>query len=238
MLDTGDIETAEMAWGNLLQAPQSHPGVIALLTRLVRKGSRKVTMHTLLDWVETAQQEEDWPRAINLLKSVLGGAQGPAPEIATMWNSLGYCHFRAGNHVEAMIAFESGLNIHPQNLNILSNLADFHMQQEQFDKATDFINRALAVDPYDVNTLMLLGSVAINLGELDTALMAYQRVQEVAPDTEGINNVVNELLAMGVQVDAPAPSAPPADNGTDFAAEMAAFEAELLGDASPPRQPT
>lgn len=196
MLDTNNLEGAEMAWGNLQDAPQNHPGVMALLSALVRHGSAKVSMQTLLDRVETAQQEEDWARAITLLKSVMGGAQGTPAELAGLWNRLGYSHFRAGNMVEALVSFNGGLDLDPDNLDILGNLAQLYYQQEQFDKATQFINRVLKIDPYDQNTLMLLGNCAIQLGVLDTALMAFRRVQEVAPETEGINDLVRQLAAM------------------------------------------
>ncbi len=195
MLDLDDVDGAEMAWQRLADAPRDHPGVIALMTGLLARGSQRVRPSAVLAEVEAAQRAEDWTRAISLLKSVLAANGGSPQEKAALWNRLGLSHFRAGNPAEAAVAFEEGLNLAPDDVDILNNLAEMYLQQEQSDRATAFINRALKVNPNDTGTLMLLGNAAIQLGDLDTAQMAFQRVQSVAPETEGVDAVLHELSA-------------------------------------------
>ncbi len=195
MLDLEDVDGAEMAWRRLADAPRDHPGIVALMTGLLTRGSRQVRPSAVLAEVEAAQRAEDWTRAISLLKSVLTVNGGTPQEEAALWNRLGLSHFRAGNSAEAAIAFESGLRLSPEDMDILNNLAELHLQQSQFERATEYINRALKVNPNDTDTLMLLGNAAIQLGDLDTAQIAFQRVQMVAPETEGIDAVLRELSA-------------------------------------------
>lgn len=205
MLDLDDVDGAEMAWQRLADAPRDHPGVIALMTGLLARGSQRVRPSAVLAEVEAAQRDEDWTRAISLLKSVLAANGGSPQEKAALWNRLGLSYFRAGNPAEAAIAFEEGLALAPDDVDILNNLAEMYLQQEKFDRATEFINRALKINPNDTGTLMLLGNAAIQLGDLSTAQMAFQRVQSVAPETEGVDAVLHELsAAMG---DAPVQTA-------------------------------
>ncbi len=195
MLDLDDLDGAEMAWRELGDVPRDHAGVIALMTGLLERGSQRVRPSAVLAEVEAAQRAEDWPRAISLLKSVLAVDGGAPQEKAALWNRLGLSHFRAGNPTEAAIAFEEGLRLAPEDVDILNNLAELNLQQQQFDRATEYINRALKINPNDSDTLMLLGNAAIQLGDLDTAHVAFQRVQTVAPETDGIDAVMRELSA-------------------------------------------
>jgi glycosyltransferase involved in cell wall biosynthesis/cytochrome c-type biogenesis protein CcmH/NrfG len=196
MLDLDDLEGGEMAWERLVDAPTDHPGVSALLAALVGKGSARVGLAELLTRVEAAQAAEAWPQAAALLKGVLRhGSLAPA-EAAGLWNRLGLCHFHQGQFTEAGIALARGLELAPDNLDLLGNMAQLTYQQEQFDRATEFINRALKITPDDVNILSLLGNCAVQLGALDVADMAFRRVKLLAPQTPGVDDVLAQLEAL------------------------------------------
>lgn len=149
------------------------------------------TLPDPLAQVKAAQASGNWQQAVDLLKSALA-------ESAPLWNQLGCCYFQAGQLVEAEAAFNTGLELAPESLDILNNLAELYLQQEQFDQATEYLNRALQINPNDVNILLSLGNCCIQLNVFDTALMAFQRVQALAPETEGINEVINQLELMEV----------------------------------------
>jgi tetratricopeptide (TPR) repeat protein len=201
MLDTDDMTGAELAWQGLSPtASADHPGVKALLTGLIQRQSTVITPDMLLDAVEVAQQSEDWPQAVILLKTLLGRVEGNDTQLANLWNQLGTAHYQQGSVVEALIAFEKGTELDPQNLDILSNRAALYHQQGDYDQATEYINQALAIDPDDVNTLLLLGNCAIELGNLETARLAFTRVYALAPETEGVGAVVEQLNTMIEQV--------------------------------------
>ena len=147
----------------------------------------------LLARVEQAQAREDWKTAIECLQGGLNLVIADSPTKAGLLNRLGYCQFMAGDHEAAEKSFVEGLELTPDHVGLLNNIAELYLAQEQYDRATEHLNRALAVDPNDVNVLMSLGRCSIELGALDVALMAYRRVQTLAPETEGVAEVVNEL---------------------------------------------
>ncbi len=215
MLDMDDLDGAEMAWQELADASTDHPGVLALMSGLLARGSQLVRPLTVLAEVEAAQRAADWARAISLLKGALAapGAPGAPDEKAALWNRLGMCYFGAENLAEAAITFETGLELAPDDVDLLGNLANVFLQQEQFDRATACINQALKINPSDVNILMLLGNTAIQLNDFDTALMAFQRVQTIAPETTGVGELISQLRefqpvpAAGI-VPEPPPGAP------------------------------
>ena len=97
---------------------------------------------------------------------------------------------------EAEGAFKQGLELAPDQLDLLGNLADLYLQQEQFEPATEYLNRALRINANDVKVLLSLGNCSIQLGEFDTALLAFRRVQTLAPETEAIGEVINQLEAI------------------------------------------
>lgn len=196
MLDIGDIEGAELAWERLDSAPPNHPGVAALLVGLVGKGSLRLGLADFLAQVESFQQAQDWAGAAALLKDGLRYAQTgrwASAEAAILWNKLGLCYFNLNHFNEAGVAFEQALGLTPDDPDVLSNAAHFYAAQEQYDTATGYINRLMKIAPNDVNNLLLLGDVAVKLGELDTALMAFQKVEHLAPQTPGVADVLREL---------------------------------------------
>jgi len=163
-------------------------------TRLVN-GSTKlvqtVNLDDLLTQVKTAQGEGNWPQAITLLRATLD--QSRLAEDVSLLNSLGYCYVMNDQLIEAEATFQKGLRFDPDHLDLLSNLADLYLHQEQYDQATAYLNRALQINPDDVNVLLSLGTCCIQLSVFDAALMAFQRVQVLAPETEGINEMLDEL---------------------------------------------
>jgi tetratricopeptide (TPR) repeat protein len=114
--------------------------------------SASVDKSQVLGQVQAAQVNSDWPQAITLLERALDPvtaltASWPADEIVSLWNKLGYSYFMINQWSEAEAAFKRGLEHAPHQLDLLSNLADLYLQQEQFELATEYLNRALRIDP-------------------------------------------------------------------------------------------
>jgi tetratricopeptide (TPR) repeat protein len=197
LLDTGDLTGAERVWKELpSSASVTHLGVKALLIGLIQRRSAIISPDTLLTAVDAAQQAQDWPQVITLLKLLLGRVEPGQAVMAELWNRLGTAYYHSNNLPEALIAFEQGLQLNPKNVDLLNNLANLYHGQGQYDQATAFINRILTINPDEVNTLLLLGNCAIELAQFKTALMAFQRVQKLAPETEGVEQVITQLEAM------------------------------------------
>jgi tetratricopeptide (TPR) repeat protein len=151
----------------------------------------------LLEQIDQAQSKGLWPQSIELLQQALHLApDAPEADPIMLHNRLGYSYFLNGQLAEAEAEFLTAVDKDPENIAALNNLADLYLQQTQYDRATEYINRALKVDANDVNTLMLLGNCSIQVGAFDVALMAFQRVQARAPETEGIDAVITEMTAI------------------------------------------
>lgn len=209
-LELGDVDGAQQALQHLREASPDHPDIIALQqaldsyqlpdeqTKPTVKPSQpnpSASLEEIRSRVETAQAHENWGQAIELLQDTLKQKISTEDE-AGLWNSLGYCYARSSLQAEAEISFKQGIEANPNHIDLLSNLADLYLQQERFDLATEYLNRALAVDPDDTDVLLSLGHCCIQLGVLDTALMTFQRVQALNPGIEGIGQVVAELEAL------------------------------------------
>lgn len=189
--ERGNFSEARHSLIKLEGAAPTHPGVAALRSLLNDQSNQ---MPDLISQVETAQAAGNWSQAITLLKAALtqpGRQTDPA-----LWNSLGVSHFHVGQITEAETALAHGLKFDPNNLDLLSNLANLYLQQEQFDQATEYVNKALRIDPNHIEALIVLGHCCIRLNVFDTALTAFRRVAELAPGTEGVDLLVTELEAM------------------------------------------
>jgi len=162
------------------------------------RGRFKTILADTTERVTGALSASDWFEAIDLLKAAIEEAEGGscacyAEDISSLWNSLGYSYFSAGNISKAEESFLKGLESLPNNIDPLNNLADLYRQQGQYSKAIEYLERALAVNPGDMNVLLSLGNCSLELGAVDAALVAYRRVLALAPDTAGVNEVVNRL---------------------------------------------
>jgi len=147
--------------------------------------------------VQNAQSQEDWAYAISLLEDELQiPNRNKLGEDVSLWNSLGYNHFMAGNIIDAELILGKALMKWRDNLDLLNNLAQIYIQEQKFSMATELVNRALAIDPDNVQTLLLLGNCSIELGEIEVALMAFRRIETIAPDTEGVQAIITEIEMM------------------------------------------
>lgn len=199
-IELGDVEGAQMAWRRLQSAHPDHPGVVALAEALGNVPSVQPNIPDLLTQIEAAQANGAWPQAINLLEQALQVGPALNGDEAPLWNRLGYCHFMNNQLAEAESAFQHGLGLAPDNRDLLGNLADLYLGQERFDQATQYLKQALQIDPDDVNTLLTFGNCSIQLGVFDSALLAFRRVQNLAPYTEGVDEVVQQLEAIAANV--------------------------------------
>jgi tetratricopeptide (TPR) repeat protein len=153
--------------------------------------------------VQDAQTDGSWERAIQLLTGELN-FNHTEKEVVSLCNALGYCCFMSGLPRQAEVAFKSGLAINPQDIDLLNNIASLYLQQEECDKAYDYVTRALRLDPHDVGALGTLGECAVKLAKFDVALQAYKQIKRLSPATDGIDQTIADLTRL-VDADAALP---------------------------------
>ncbi len=158
----------------------------------IRDREQGENLSGLMAQVNQAQRAGDWPRAVALLQAATGQPH-PPETAAQIWNSLGYSYAMDNRLFEAEMALQRGLRLAPKNLDLLSNLADLYLRREDYVQATDYLKQALQVDPNDVGVLLTFGDCAIQLGDFEAALLAFERVQSLAPETEGLDEIIRQL---------------------------------------------
>jgi tetratricopeptide (TPR) repeat protein len=156
--------------------------------------------------VQDAQTDGNWERTIQLLTEELN-LKHTSEEVVSLCNALGFSYFMSGLPRQAEVAFKSGLAINPQDIDLLNNIASLYLQQEDYDKASDYVTRALRLDPHDVGVLGTLGECALKLAKFDVALQAYEQIKSLAPATDGIDQAIADLTRL-----ADADAAPPDKN--------------------------
>lgn len=98
---------------------------------------------------------------------------------------LGNMYFDGERFDEAARWYLSALDINPKDVNVSTDLGIAYYYTNQPDRALEQFERSLALDPSHSKTLLNVGVVrAWGKQDLDGAAKAWQRVIDVAPNSE------------------------------------------------------
>jgi cytochrome c-type biogenesis protein CcmH/NrfG len=98
---------------------------------------------------------------------------------------LGNLYFDAERYDEATRWYEQAIKADPKNVNASTDLGIAYYYSNQPDRALAQFDRSLAIDPKHAKTLLNIGIVrAFGKQDLDGAEKAWQRVVEIAPNTQ------------------------------------------------------
>ena len=98
---------------------------------------------------------------------------------------LGNLYFDGERFDEAARWYAAALEINPRDVNVSTDLGIAYYYTNQPDRALEQFERSLAVDPKHSKTLLNVGVVrAWGKQDLEGAARAWQRVIEVAPNSE------------------------------------------------------
>ncbi len=107
------------------------------------------------------------------------------PELAGPWLNLGHLHLRQGDEEAAREAFMQALEANPQSCHAHTQLGVLLRRAGEFEAARSHYRSCLAAQPdFGVAHLNLGILSELYLGDLQTALTAYERYLEVTPDAE------------------------------------------------------
>lgn len=94
-------------------------------------------------------------------------------------------YFDAERFHDAITWYEAALKIDPRNPNASTDLGLAYYYTNQTDRALAQFDRSLQIDPKHAKTLLNMGFVrAFGKQDLDGAAKAWERVVEIAPDSE------------------------------------------------------
>ena len=107
------------------------------------------------------------------------------PRNAEIRALLGNLYFDSERFEDAARWYEAALAIDPTNVNVSTDLGIVYYYTNQPDRALAQFDKSLAIDPSHSKTLLNVGVVrAWGKQDLDGAAQAWERVVEVAPNSE------------------------------------------------------
>lgn len=127
-----------------------------------------------------------------------------APQAAPLHDQLGVALFRAGDLRGAESEFLRARDLDPRDMQCRLNLADLHWSQRRYDEATAVIRDALKLDPNHPDAISTFGFLCLDLGDVDGAKMAAERLRTVAPEHSDIDTLqrgISGLRQDGTQPD-------------------------------------
>jgi tetratricopeptide (TPR) repeat protein len=107
------------------------------------------------------------------------------PKNAEARIQLANTYFDGERYQEAIKWYEEALRLDPKNVNASTDLGVSYYYTNNPDRALEQFDRSLAIDPKHTKTLLNQGIVrAFGKQDLDGATASWQKVVELAPDTQ------------------------------------------------------
>jgi GT2 family glycosyltransferase/Flp pilus assembly protein TadD len=116
------------------------------------------------------------------------------PDFAQAHNDLGVLTYRVGDKQTALTHYEKAVQLDPGNITFKKNLADYYyMEQQRVEEALQLYVDVLAIEPEDVETLLMTGHICIAVQQFDDAEVFYNRVLEIEPWNTDASEILQKL---------------------------------------------
>jgi len=104
------------------------------------------------------------------------------PDYALAHNDLGVLYYKTGDKDKSLQHYQKAAELQPENITFQKNLADFYyVELGQVKEAMQIYNKIIAVNPKDVETLLIMGHISITLQLFDDAIDFYKIVLKLDP---------------------------------------------------------
>lgn len=100
--------------------------------------------------------------------------------------------------VEAEKAYEKALELNPNNVNVMVDLAAIYFYQAKLQEARNLLDKALEKDPKNPAALFNAGLVARDQGDIQAAIAYFEKFIKENPDDRNLDiakNLLKELKA-------------------------------------------
>ena len=114
-----------------------------------------------------------------LIHAQFFGAGGIASFSGVSLNIAGDIYYNQGDLLGAIREYRLGLNLNPENINLLNSLGVIYAQIDSHAQAIPLFERALAINPDDFMALFNLGFARLSQGDLDRALHYFERAERI-----------------------------------------------------------
>ena len=136
------------------------------------------TPQEMYQQIQPLMEGNDPQAVIEALKDLLA----TFPDFALAHNDLGVLHYNAGDKENAFTHYDQAAQLEPGNITFKKNLADFYfVEQNRVEDALKLYVDVLAIQPEDVETLLITGHICVSLQKFDDAKVFYNRVLEIEP---------------------------------------------------------
>jgi tetratricopeptide (TPR) repeat protein len=113
-------------------------------------------------------------------------------------NNLGDALFQKGRVDEAIVHFQTALQIRPDYVLACYNLGNALLQKGRMDEAVALYQKALQIKPDYADAYNNLGSILFQKGRVDEAMVYFQKALQIEPDyAKAYNNLGNALFQKG-----------------------------------------
>jgi tetratricopeptide (TPR) repeat protein len=159
---SGDLKNAEKAFNQTLEINKDSKDAYRQLGRLYMRTG-------------------EWDRAVENFKEDLSRPGTPQPHRVYNWLALSY--YNQGLYADAEREWGKALEL-KDNAAIRLNLALAYKEQERFDQALQFLEKAVALNPefpqahYEISQLLILNK------KMDQAVEHFKKVIRLAPKSE------------------------------------------------------
>jgi GT2 family glycosyltransferase/tetratricopeptide (TPR) repeat protein len=119
------------------------------------------------------------------------------PQNALAHNDHGVLSFEQNDKEKAMYHYERAVDLAPENITFLKNLADFcWVERGDAGKALKQYIQVLQVAPSDMETLINCGQICMALKKNDDARDFFNRAQQIEPWNENVKKLLDDLEQM------------------------------------------
>jgi GT2 family glycosyltransferase/Flp pilus assembly protein TadD len=120
------------------------------------------------------------------------------PDFAQAHNDLGVLLYQHGEKEPALKHYEQAVRLDGGNFTFKKNLADFYfVEQGRIEDALNLYVDLLAMNPQDVETLLIIGHICVGLQRFDDAKVFYNRVLEIDPGNADALQLLEKMQNAG-----------------------------------------
>ena len=138
--------------------------------------------------------EENWPAAIETFKSLEGNLLYGTPHYPL--SNLGLAYYNLGDYASAEIYYLKALDIEPYFVIAQRGLGRTYIKMFKIPEAVSVLERAVREAPLWPELYLDMGTAYRMAGQYTKALMAYNKVSELAPDSEAAEKAQAEIRDM------------------------------------------
>ncbi|OQY25790.1 MAG: hypothetical protein B6I37_00190 [Desulfobacteraceae bacterium 4572_35.2] len=172
--------------------------VAGLLVGLVIGDAKKNQTVQVAGQAVSAQQAISGNSQLDLLNSLVANE----PNNFNAWVQLAHHYFDASQPMEAVKAYGKALELHPNDVDLLTDQGVMFRRLGWYDRAVENFSRAADIDPNHIHSVYNLGIVyRYDLNDSPKAIEAWNRYLQRDPQGESAESVRRELDQMRVGVD-------------------------------------